>query len=103
MIRHELAEFNINVILIEPGAIGSNFVDNIKTAKGFDSNNSPHAKAVQQIFQAFQPMLAHSSHPTEVAHSKCTIHLWEKMQNPSLKHGRSGSGMVFQKRKACDA
>jgi NAD(P)-dependent dehydrogenase (short-subunit alcohol dehydrogenase family) len=68
-LRHELAEFNINVILIEPGAIGSNFVDNIKTAKGFDSNNSPYAKAVQQIFQAFQPMFAHSSHPTEVAHA----------------------------------
>jgi NAD(P)-dependent dehydrogenase (short-subunit alcohol dehydrogenase family) len=68
-LRHELAEFNINVILIEPGVIGSKFMDNIKTAKGFDSNKSPYAKAVQQVFQGFQPMIAHSSHPTVVAHT----------------------------------
>ena len=42
-------------------------MDNIKTAKGFDSNKSPYAKTVQQVFQGFQPMIASSSHPTEVA------------------------------------
>jgi NAD(P)-dependent dehydrogenase (short-subunit alcohol dehydrogenase family) len=36
-IRHELGEYDINVILIEPGFIRSNFIDNIKTAKSFDS------------------------------------------------------------------
>ena len=44
-------------------------MDNIKTAKGFDSNKSPYAKAVQQVLQGFQPLIAHSSHPTEVAHA----------------------------------
>ena len=68
-LRQELAEFNINIILIEPGFISSNFMDNIKTAKGFDSNKSPYAKTVQQVFQGFQPMIASSSHPTEVAHT----------------------------------
>jgi NAD(P)-dependent dehydrogenase (short-subunit alcohol dehydrogenase family) len=68
-LRHELAEFNINIILIEPGFISSSFMDNIKTAKGFDSNKSPYAKTVQQVFQGFQPMIASSSHPTEVAHT----------------------------------
>jgi NAD(P)-dependent dehydrogenase (short-subunit alcohol dehydrogenase family) len=66
-LRQELAEFNINIILIEPGFVSSNFMDNIKTAKGFDSNKSPYAKTVQQVFQRFQPMIASSSHPTEVA------------------------------------
>jgi NAD(P)-dependent dehydrogenase (short-subunit alcohol dehydrogenase family) len=66
-LRQELAEFNINIILIEPGFVSSNFMDNIKTAKGFDSNKSPYAKTVQQVFQGFQPMIASSSHPTEVA------------------------------------
>ena len=66
-LRQELAEFNINIILIEPGFISSNFMDNIKTAKGFDSNKSPYAKTVQQVFQGFQPMIYSSSHPTEVA------------------------------------
>ena len=68
-LRQELAEFNINIILIEPGFISSSFMDNIKTAKGFDSNKSPYAKTVQQVFQGFQPMIASSSHPTEVAHT----------------------------------
>jgi len=68
-LRQELAEFNINIILIEPGFISSNFMDNIKTTKGFDSNKSPYAKTVQQVFQGFQPMIASSSHPTEVAHA----------------------------------
>jgi NAD(P)-dependent dehydrogenase (short-subunit alcohol dehydrogenase family) len=66
-LRQELAEFNINIILIEPGFIRSNFMDNIKTAKGFDSNKSPYAKTVQQIFEGFQPMIAHSTPPSEVA------------------------------------
>lgn len=66
-LRHELGEFNINVILIEPGFIRSNFMDNIKTAKGFDSNKSPYAKTVQQLFQGFEPMIANSSHPKDVA------------------------------------
>ena len=68
-LRQELAEFNINIILIEPGFISSSFMDNIKTAKGFDSNKSPYAKTVQQVFQGFQPMITSSSHPTEVAHT----------------------------------
>ena len=43
-LRQELADFNINIILIEPGFISSNFMDNMKTAKGFDPNKSPYAK-----------------------------------------------------------
>jgi NAD(P)-dependent dehydrogenase (short-subunit alcohol dehydrogenase family) len=66
-LRQELGEFNINIILIEPGFIRSNFMENIKTAKGFDSNNSPYAKTVQQLYQGFEPMTATSSHPKEVA------------------------------------
>jgi hypothetical protein len=53
--------------LIEPGFVGSKFMDNIKTTKGFDSNKSPYARAVQQVFQGFQPMSAYSSHLIDVA------------------------------------
>jgi len=66
-LRQELAEFNIDVILIEPGFIRSNFMDNIKTAKNYDPNKSPYAKTVQKLFEAFEPMIAHSSDPKEVA------------------------------------
>jgi len=66
-LRHELTEFNIDVILIEPGAIRSNFAENIRTAKNYDSNNSPYAKTVQKVFEGFEPMLANASDPKEVA------------------------------------
>jgi NAD(P)-dependent dehydrogenase (short-subunit alcohol dehydrogenase family) len=69
-LRQELAEFNINVILIEPGSISTKFVENIKTAKGFDSNKSPYAKTVQQVLQGFESVIgAYSSHPSKVAHT----------------------------------
>ena len=66
-LRHELTEFNIDVILIEPGVIRSNFVENISTAKNYDSNNSPYAKTIQKVFDGFEPMLANASDPKEVA------------------------------------
>jgi NAD(P)-dependent dehydrogenase (short-subunit alcohol dehydrogenase family) len=66
-LRHELTEFNIDVILIEPGVIRSNFVENIRTAKNYDSNNSPYAKTVQKVFEGFEPMLANASDAKEVA------------------------------------
>lgn len=66
-LRHELTEFNIDVILIEPGAIRSNFAENIRTAKNYDSNNSPYAKTIQKVFEGFEPMLANASDPKEVA------------------------------------
>jgi short-subunit dehydrogenase len=68
-LRQELADFNINIILIEPGSISSNFMDNMKTAKGFDPNKSPYTKMVQQVFQGFESISAYSSHPSKVAHT----------------------------------
>lgn len=40
-LRQELDDFNIDVILIEPGYVSSGFLNNSKYAKGFDSNKSP--------------------------------------------------------------
>jgi short-subunit dehydrogenase len=82
-LRQELAEFNINVILIEPGFIGSNFMDNMKTAKGFDPTNSPYANMVQRVFQGFESISAYSSHPSKVAH---TILNAANSPNPELRN-----------------
>src|SRR2546425_5996297 len=69
-LRHELADFNIHIILIEPGGISSNFLMNMQTAKGFDSNKSPYAKMAQQVIQGFESIpAAYSSHPSKVAHT----------------------------------
>ncbi|MDP9286781.1 MAG: SDR family oxidoreductase [Thermoproteota archaeon] len=83
-LRHELADFNINIILIEPGGISSNFLMNIKTAKGFDSNKSPYAKMAQQVIQGFESIpAAYSSHPSKVAHTILNV---LNSPNPELRN-----------------
>jgi NAD(P)-dependent dehydrogenase (short-subunit alcohol dehydrogenase family) len=73
-LRQELADFNINIILIEPGNISSNFATNIKTANGFDSNKSPYSKLAQQVLQGFESISAsYSSHPSKVAQTILNI------------------------------
>jgi len=66
-LRHELAEFGVRAILIEPGGVKTNFVDNIKTAKNHNPNDSPYAKTMQKIFEAMGPIMADATHPSEVA------------------------------------
>lgn len=66
-LRQELAEFNIDIILIEPGAIRSNFIDNSKSAKNYNPDNSPYASSVLKLFEGFQTILKDSSDPRDVA------------------------------------
>ena len=101
-LRQELAEFNINIILIEPGFISSNFMDNIKTAKGFDSNKSPYAKTVQKVFQGFQSISsAYSSHPSKVAQ---TILNALNSPNPELRNpvGKDAESIFNSRTKLSD-
>jgi short-subunit dehydrogenase len=66
-LRQELAQFNVDVILIEPGNIRSNFIDNSKNAKNCNPENSPYASTIQRVFEGFQSILGDSSHPRDVA------------------------------------
>jgi NAD(P)-dependent dehydrogenase (short-subunit alcohol dehydrogenase family) len=66
-LRHELAEFGVKAILIEPGGVKTNFVDNIKDAKNYNPNDSPYAKTMQKIFEGIGPIMADASPPSEVA------------------------------------
>ena len=82
-LRQELDDFNINIILIEPGYVSSGFLDNSKYAKGFDSNKSPYAKKVQQVFQGFESITAYSSHPSKVAQTILDV---LNSPNPELRN-----------------
>ena len=66
-LRQELVEFGINVILIEPGAVGTNFMDNMRTAKNYNQNKSPYAKTIQRVFEGAQVIMAKTIHPREVS------------------------------------
>ena len=83
-LRQELVDFNINIILIEPGDVSSSFINNGKTAKGFDPNKSPYAKVVQQVFHGYEAMSgSHSSHPSKVAHTILNV---LNSTNPDLRN-----------------
>lgn len=66
-LRQELNEFGISVILIEPGAVGTNFMDNMKNAKNYNSTTSPYAGTIQKFFEGAQAIMYNSIHPREVA------------------------------------
>jgi short-subunit dehydrogenase len=68
-IQYELEPFGIRVILIEPGAVGSNFWKNLKMATKAlsDPNNSPYRHMEDNMSEAFKQMVQNTIHPSEVA------------------------------------
>jgi short-subunit dehydrogenase len=55
-IQYELEPFGIKVILIEPGAVGSNFWKNIKIATFSSDTNSQYTQFGNKILKAFEKM-----------------------------------------------
>ena len=66
--RYELNEFGINVILVEPGVIKTNFIENLKTGDTTLKSESPYADLVDRISKVFGKMMDNrSSSPKLVA------------------------------------
>jgi short-subunit dehydrogenase len=68
-ILYELDPFGIKVILVEPGAVGSRFWKNMKTAAKASSlgKNSPYVEMANNMSEALKQMVQNSRHPSEVA------------------------------------
>jgi len=66
-IRYELGLFNIKIILIEPGAVGSNFWNNIKMADKSEKTHSPYRNAIDTVSETFSKMAGNVISPSEVA------------------------------------
>jgi NAD(P)-dependent dehydrogenase (short-subunit alcohol dehydrogenase family) len=74
-IAYELEPFGINVMLVEPGVIKTNFDSNLKigknvsttTATTTSNRNSPYANITEKRIAAFKPRFENASPPTEVA------------------------------------
>lgn len=58
-VRYELSQFGINVILIEPGVIKTNFIQNLKTSKVSESKSN-YADLNESISKRFETMMANS-------------------------------------------
>jgi short-subunit dehydrogenase len=68
-VQYELEPFGIKVILVEPGAVGSNFWKNMKMASKTSSlvNNSPYRQMANNMSEAQKQMAQNAMHPSEVA------------------------------------
>jgi short-subunit dehydrogenase len=71
-IQYELESFGINIILIEPGAVGTNFWKNwkmaAKTPDHNDKNNDSLYKQIENsMLESFKQMEQNTIHPSEFA------------------------------------
>lgn len=66
-IRYELGLFNIKIILIEPGAVGSNFWNNIKMANKSENSLSPYQNVIDTVSETFSKMSENVISPSDVA------------------------------------
>jgi short-subunit dehydrogenase len=82
-IRYEVEPFGIKVILIEPGAVGSNFWKNIKIAKSSSDSNSPYTQFGNKILKAYEQMEQNTISPSVVAK---TILDAVTSNNPQLRY-----------------
>jgi NAD(P)-dependent dehydrogenase (short-subunit alcohol dehydrogenase family) len=68
--RYELEQFGIDVILIEPGVVKSNFFENADVANNNTNNTiSAYSQLTQNLYEGFEPILKSnsSSLPSDVA------------------------------------
>ena len=64
---YELEPFGIKVVLVEPGVIRSNFVNNVVAAKKSQDPNSPYSQMMKKMAGSFEPMLENGSSADVVA------------------------------------
>ena len=71
-IRYELEPFGIKIILIEPGAVASNFWKNMKAAtkpSESKSTDSPYSQMKTKISESLNRTVQNAMHPSEVANA----------------------------------
>ena len=56
-IRYELQDFGIDVLLIEPGLVKTNFFENAKLGQNVMNSNSNYKDFMQKLFEGFLPLL----------------------------------------------
>jgi NAD(P)-dependent dehydrogenase (short-subunit alcohol dehydrogenase family) len=66
-LQYEVDQFGIKVILIEPGIIKTNFLDNIKRAKRATDPNSPYNELLQRRIERLKILFENGTAPEEVA------------------------------------
>jgi NAD(P)-dependent dehydrogenase (short-subunit alcohol dehydrogenase family) len=100
-IQYELEPFGIKIILIEPGAVGSNFWKNIKIAKSSSNTNSPYAQLTSQTIKAFNGLQQNAMNISEVTK---TILDAVTSDDPQLRYlvGKDAANLIEAKKNMSD-
>jgi NAD(P)-dependent dehydrogenase (short-subunit alcohol dehydrogenase family) len=64
--RYELKEWGINIVIIEPGVIKTNFFENLKTTDARSRSESPYADLIERTTKGFGKMMDNSSSPPKL-------------------------------------
>jgi len=98
---YELEPFGIKVVLVEPGVIGTNFVNSVVAAKKSQDPNSPYLQIMQKMASSFEHIIENASSPDVVA--KVVLKAVTS-ENPSLMYvaGKDVETLLDAKRKMSD-
>jgi NAD(P)-dependent dehydrogenase (short-subunit alcohol dehydrogenase family) len=64
--RYEVKEFGINIVIIEPGVIKTNIVENLKTANTKSRSESPYSDLIERAMKRFGTMMDNNSSPPKL-------------------------------------
>jgi short-subunit dehydrogenase len=103
-IQYEVKAFGIKIILIEPGAIGSNFWKNLKTAakiSGLDNDHSPYRWLTNNILETLKQIEQNTLPPSEVAN---TILQAVMVDSPDFRYvvGKDAATLLEARRNTSD-
>src|SRR5437899_6243064 len=98
---YELEPFGIRVVLVEPGVIRSDFINNVVAAKKSQDPNSPYAQFMQNVAASLQHMLEGGSSADVVAN---VVLKAVTSENPSPKYlaGKDIETLMEAKRSMSD-
>jgi short-subunit dehydrogenase len=95
--KYELEGFGIKVILIEPGAVNTNFIDNAKQAQTEMSPDSPYAEFSKRLSEGVRESFrASSSSPKQVAE---VILSAIKSEKPNTRYLVGNDAVAVQERR----
>lgn len=100
-LQYEVEQFDIKIILIEPGAIKSNFFNNLKPASNAQKLDSQYAQTMQKLNARFSSLVENAPPAIEVAKVilKAVI-----SEDPELRYtvGEDAAAMIQAKRSMSD-
>ena len=100
--KYELEGFGIRVILIEPGAVKTNFLENIKWAQEAVKLDSPYAELSKKVSEGVRESFKQaSSSPLQVAEAVLNA---IKSENPNTRYlvGDDAAAIIERRKKSSD-